>query len=103
MVERLLYPITYPFPQNSITFVYYPERIVDAIIDYWQYMLGAVIALIVVFLTFAIFWRCNLFNRVRIYRQDDFEEDEDVDTTTNIKDTEPSETKVEEVELRNLS
>ena len=81
-------------PQNQIKYVYYAKRIVDAIIDYWQYLLGAVISLIVIFLTFAIFWRCNLFSKVRFYK-DDFEE-EDVPADTEVEN-------IEVVELRDMS
>jgi len=53
--------------KSSVQFDYYPLSISGVIVDNWELVGGAIIGIIVIIITFLIFWRCNCFQKVRIY------------------------------------
>merc|ERR1719264_1278940 len=65
--------------KSTVQFDYYPLSISGVIVDNWELVGGAIIGIIVIIITFLIFWRCNCFQKVRIYNNamnDDREEEE---------------------------
>jgi len=65
--------------KSTVQFDYYPLSISGVIVDNWELVGGAIIGIIVIIITFLIFWRCNCFQKVRIYNNamnDDGEEEE---------------------------
>merc|ERR1712210_284377 len=53
--------------KSTVQFDYYPLSISGVIVDNWELVGGAIIGIIVIIITFLIFWRCNYFQKVRIY------------------------------------
>ena len=58
-------------PENIIQtitkFEYDRGTLLDSIVSKWQYIVGAAVALIVIIIIFIIFYKCNIFRRVRVY------------------------------------
>jgi len=53
--------------KSTVKFDYYPLSISGVIVDNWELVGGAIIGIIVIIITFLIFWRCNCFQKVRYY------------------------------------
>jgi len=54
--------------RTTTSFEYIRKTTLDLLINSWQMVLGGVAGLIVFFLVFVIFWKCELFKKVRIYK-----------------------------------
>jgi len=54
--------------RTTTSFEYIRKTTLDLLISSWQLVVGGVAALIVFFLVFVIFYKCELFNKVRFYK-----------------------------------
>jgi hypothetical protein len=87
--------------KSTVQFDYYPLSISGVIVDNWELVGGAIIGIIVIIITFLIFWRCNCFQKVRIYdnaMRDEEEEEEEGDMA--VPEDGPEHVEMEDVELR---
>merc|ERR1719397_427840 len=82
--------------KSTVQFNYYPLSISGVILDNWELVGGAIIGIIVIIITFLIFWKCNCFQKVRVFKPD--EDDYEVELDDNLRKAENLE--MEDVELR---
>jgi len=83
--------------KSTVQFNYYPLSISGVILDNWELVGGAIIGIIVIIITFLIFWKCNCFQKVRVFKheEDDYNGGELDDDLRKGADLE-----MEDVELR---
>jgi len=83
------------YGKGTVEFDYYPLDLGAIILNNWELVGGAVIGIIVIIITFIIFWKCNCFQKVRYYDKKFEEEDEMFDDEMDLDGCE-----MDEVELR---
>jgi len=74
--------------KTSTSFEYIRKNTLDLLISSWQYITGAIAGLIVFFIVFVLFYKCNIFSKVRFYK--------------NLPDEEPLDPKEVEVDGENI-
>ena len=71
----LRFKLYYFLRANVVTtktnFVYVPETTLDALVASWQLIVGIVTGAVVFIIILVVACKCNLFNRVRVYKQDE--------------------------------
>ena len=71
----LRFKLYYLLRANVVTtktnFVYVPETTLDALVASWQLIVGIVTGAVVFIIILVVACKCNLFNRVRVYKQDE--------------------------------
>ena len=55
--------------QTTTSFEYIRKTTLDLLIGSWQLLVGVISGIIVFLLIFIVFWKCELFNKVRFYDQ----------------------------------
>jgi len=83
------------YGKGTVEFDYYPLDLGAIILNNWELVGGAVIGIIVIIITFIIFWKCNCFQKVRYYDKKFEEEEEMFDDEMDLDGCE-----MDEVELR---
>ena len=60
--------------------------LLDSIISKWQWIVGAAVALVVIIIIFIIFYKCNIFKRVRVYDEQNLDENKAANEIESEKD-----------------
>ena len=86
--------------RTTTSFEYIRATTLDLLIASWQLVVGGIAALIVFLIVFIIFYKCELFTRVRFYKN--MEDTNELIDEVNADNQAPSEIEVdgENIELR---
>jgi len=86
--------------KTTTSFEYIKETILSALIDSWQLIVGGIAGLIVFLIIFVIFYKCQLFNKVRFYKNMGDTEDLIDENGEESKNLSEMEVDGENIELR---
>ena len=65
---KLYYLLRANVVTTKTNFVYVPETTLDALVASWQLIVGIVTGAVVFIIILVVACKCNLFNRVRVYK-----------------------------------